>query len=178
MKNHVCRVSVLVLVLWAIFALSSCGLFKSSKRPPEASYIKGGINFHLRGDNHLNIYQRVPHALILCAYQMRDANAFNQLLEEKDGISKLMECGRFDASVTFAKRLIVQPGQDVYEAMEKTEGSKYIAIVAGFYNFQKRSAIKLIPLPMRGMPMFRKPGGIDLSLYLTDTEIRNLTEGK
>ena len=176
MKSYINQIISLVLVVFSTFMFSSCGLFKSAKYPPDAPYIKGGINFHLRGDSQLNMYQRIPHALVLCAYQLRDTNTFNQLMEEKDGMAKLLECGRFDSSVNYAKRLIVQPGQDIYEAMDKIEGANQIGIIAGYYSFQKKQAIKVIPLPMKGLPMFRKPGGIDIALYLTGQEIRNLTK--
>ncbi|MGB4220853.1 MAG: hypothetical protein WBJ50_06195, partial [Smithellaceae bacterium] len=65
------------------------------------------------------------------------------------------------------------PGQDMYEAMEKTDDSKYVALIAGFYNFQKRNAIKIITLPMKGVPLFRRPGGMDIKLYLTSQAIEN-----
>lgn len=166
-----------VFLLFAFsFMLLSCGMIKSVHRPPDAPYVKGGINFHLRGDSRLNVYQQVPHALIVCAYQLKDANAFNQTLEEKEGLSKLLECHRFDGSVNYAKRLIVQPGQDIYEAMEKTDGTHMLGIVAGYYNFDRKKAAKVLALPMSGMPMFRKPGGIDVALLLTDQEIRPMAE--
>jgi hypothetical protein len=173
MKKYFNRTVSLVAAVFFIAALASCGLFKSSRRPADAPYIKGGINFHLRGDQNLNLYQKSPHALVLCAYQLRGVSAFNQMAEEKDGLNKLLECGRFDPSVTYAKKLIVQPGQDIYEAMEKADDSKYVALIAGFYNFQKRQAIKVITLPMKGIPLFRRPGGMDIKLYLSAQTIED-----
>ena len=119
MKSNFDRFVPLVFVVLFTLTLSSCGLFKASSRPADAPYIKGGINFHFRGDKDLNLYHKAPHALVLCAYQLSDTNAFNQLLEEKDGPGRLLACTRFDPSVNYAKRLIVQPGQDLYEATEK-----------------------------------------------------------
>jgi len=176
MKKHIDRLLALLVILALSLFLASCGLFKTTIRPPEAPYIKGGLNFHLRGDNRLNVYQQVPHALLVCAYQLKDANAFHQILEDKDGWSRLLECHRFDGSVNYAKRLIVQPGQDIFEAMEKTEGTTMLGIVAGYYNFDRKKAVKLFSLPMSGMPMFRKPGGMDVSLRLTDQEICTMAE--
>lgn len=175
MKSNISRMIKVALAFAALFLLSSCGSSKPNLRPPEAPYLKGEVNFHLRGDNQLNVYQRIPHALIVCAYQLKDANAFHQTLEDKDGLAKLLECRRFDASVNYAKRLIVQPGQDVYEAMEKIEGTRMLGMVAGYYHFDKKKAVKIITLPMKGV-LFRKPGGMDVALYLTGEEIRALTE--
>jgi len=176
MKNNVDRFIGILLISACFAVFSSCGFFKSTSRPPDAPYIKGGINFHLRGDGQLNTYQQVPHALIVCAYQLKDASAFNQTLEEKEGLSKLLECRRFDQSVSYAKRLIVQPGQDIYEAMEKIDGATLLGVVAGYYNFDRKKAAKVLMLPMSGMPLFRKPGGMDVALFMTDQEIRTLAE--
>ena len=176
MKNYVNRFFGVLLVTACLAALWSCGLFKSTSRPPDAPYIKGGINFHFRGDNRLNVYHQVPHALVVCAYQLKDATAFNQTLEEKEGLSRLLECRRFDNSVNYARRLIVQPGYNIYEAMEKIDGTAMVGIVAGYYNFERKKAAKVLVLPMSGMPMFRKPGGADIALLMTDQEIRLLKE--
>jgi hypothetical protein len=141
-------------------------------------YIKDGINFHLRGGSRLNVYRGVPHALVLCAYQLTDANAFNQLLEEKDGMAKLLSCTRFDPTVNYAKKMIAQPGQDIYEAMEKAEGSRQVAVIAGYYEFQKKQAVKVIPLPVKKMFSFRRAGGTDISLYLSPQEIQDMPDQK
>lgn len=174
MKSYVNRVASILLVLISVLIFSSCSLFKSKPPAVEIPYIKDGINIHLRGDNQLNMYQNVPHALVLCAYQLKDAVAFNQIMEEKDGMARLMECSRFDSSVNYAKRLIVQPGQDIYEAMEKIEGTQQIALIAGYYNFQKKQATKILPIPLKGLPFFKKKRGIDIILYLSSQEIRSL----
>ena len=178
MKIHLRRISMSLCVLVPAFILSSCAFFQSTDFPKDVPYIKDGINFHLRGDNRLNLYRGVPHALVLCAYQLTDANAFNQLLEEKDGMARLLVCTRFDPTVNYAKKMIVQPGQDIYEAMEKTEGSRQVAVIAGYYEFQKKQAVKVIPLPEKKMFSFRRAGGSDISLYLSGREIQNMTDKK
>ena len=104
MKIHLHRISISLCVLVPAFILSSCAFFQSTDVPKDVPYIKDGINFHLRGDSRLNLYRGAPHALVLCAYQLTDANAFNQLLEEKDGMARLLVCTRFDPTVNYAKK--------------------------------------------------------------------------
>jgi type VI secretion system VasD/TssJ family lipoprotein len=177
MKIHP-RIYLSVYALLSVFILSSCAFFQSNDFPKEVPYIQDGINFHLRGDNRLNLYGGVPHALVLCAYQLTDANAFHQMLEEKDGMSRLMACTRFDPSVNYAKKIIVQPGQDLYEAMEKTERTRQVALIAGYYEFQKKQAVKIISLPVKKMFFFKKAGGTDISLYLSSQEIQDMPDQK
>lgn len=177
MKNHH-RLYLYAYVLLSVFILSSCAFFQSNDFPKDVPYIQDGINFHLRGDNRLNLYGGVPHALVLCAYQLTDANAFHQMLEEKDGMARLLVCTRFDPTVNYAKKMIIQPGQDLYEAMEKTEGTRQVALIAGYYEFQKKQAVKIISLPMKKMFFFKKAGGTDISLYLSSQEIQNIPDQK
>jgi len=178
MKIHFHRILISLCILVPAFILSSCAFFQSTDYPRDVPHIKDGINFHFRGDSRLNVYRNVPHALVLCAYQLTDANAFHQLLEEKDGMTRLLACTRFDPTVNYAKKIIVQPGQDLYEAMEKTEGSRQLAVIAGYYEFRKKRAVKVITLPVKKMFSFRRAGVMDLSLYLSPQEIQDMPDKK
>jgi predicted component of type VI protein secretion system len=89
-----------------------------------------------------------------------------------------MECSRFDPSVNFVKRLVVQPGRDLYDAMELSEGTRHVAIVAGYYNFKKKEAVKTVPLPLKGMPFFKKHVGTDISIFCAPQELRILKGGE
>jgi predicted component of type VI protein secretion system len=178
MKTYFHQFLLFVCVLLPAFILSSCAFFQTTDFPKDVPYIQDGINFHFKGDGRLNLYRGVPHALVLCAYQLTDANAFHQMLEEKDGMARLLVCTRFDPSVNYAKKMIVQPGQDLYEAMEKTEGTRQVALIAGYYEFQKKQAVKIISLPVKKMFFFKKAGGTDISLYLSSQEIQDMPDQK
>ena len=148
--------------------------------PPEWRYEKDGIRLHLQGDPKLNLFQGDPHTLLVCLYNLRDPNAFNQLVEEREGLPKLLECGRFDPSVASSKRMVVQPGQELNEVMDRAEGAKYVALVAGYYSLQKEKVVRLYPVPIleesKGM-VFRTrtsiPAILNLDLYLGPQEIQD-----
>lgn len=113
------------------------------------SYEADAINLHITGDAALNLYQKRPHTLIVCAYHLKDLNTFNQLMDEKGGLEKLLECTRFDSSATYAKRLVIQPKQDFKESMSRTENAKYVGIVAGYYSaLKKESAARSYAIPV------------------------------
>src|SRR5512134_1925824 len=76
--NKVLKPLVLLALAWMLASCATTG-----DRAAVTPYIDGGINFHMKGDRQLNLYQRAPHALTVCAYQLKDLNAFNQVLEEK-----------------------------------------------------------------------------------------------
>jgi type VI secretion system VasD/TssJ family lipoprotein len=161
---------------------------KPPEKPPEAPaartqeaewrYEKDGIRLHLKSDPQLNLYQRSPHTLVLCVYHLKDPNAFNQLVDEKEGLWKLLECGRFDPSVTNSKRVVIQPGQEMTELLDRPEGARYVGLVAGYYLLQKERVVRLFPIPVaserRGSTIFLKPGMLNIDLFMGPQEIQDL----
>ncbi len=74
MKNQI----KMLLVLSAFFFLCSCtGITRKS----DFGYSKGDIQLRVKSDLQLNLYQGKPHTLILCVYQLRDPNTFNQIAD-------------------------------------------------------------------------------------------------
>ena len=160
------------LFLFSVIAtLSSCSSTNSASRPAEYTYQREAVTWTLRADPQLNLYQGSPHTLVACTYQLRDPNAFNQLVDEKDGLPKLLECGRFDASVAYAKRLVVQPGQEMRDSLDRAEGARYISVVAGYYKLQKWNAVRLYQIPVNKKNL---PQDVNIELYLGPEAIQDL----
>jgi len=133
-------------VVLATFFVTACA---SQPVPPpsEWRYEKEAVQLHLEADSQLNLYDDNPHTLVLCVYQLRDPNAFNQLTEDEDGLYKLLECESFDSSVVGSKRLIVRPDQHVDTNLDRAEGARYVAIVAGYYLMDKENIVRLYDVP-------------------------------
>lgn len=167
-----------IVVIGILFLCSSCSMMPWSKpntKPPsdvkvtfEARYEKNALTVNIKSNPRLNLYQERPHSLVLCMYELKEPNMFNQFSDERDGIYKLMECGRFDGSVAYSKRQIIQPGEDVSDVRDRAEGAKYLGIVAGYYDLKKSSAIRLLPIDKVG------PGKIVIDLVLGPREIQDI----
>ncbi len=146
--------------------------------PPEWGYAKDAIHLRLKVDPQLNLYQGNPHTLVLCAYQLRDPNAFNQFLDEKEGLSKLMECSRFDPSVTYSKRWIIYPERDMIEFLDRFEGTKYVGLVAGYYSLGKENAVRFFRIPVveekKGKTIYSKVEKLYIDLYFAPQQIQDL----
>lgn len=155
------RIIKCIYVLTLIFMLCSCALFGG---PPNWDYREEAINLYVKSDAQLNLYEGTPHALMICVYQFRDPNAVNQLIDERDGISKLLECDRFDPSVTNARRIVVNPGRELRKTLDRAEGTKYISIVAGYYSMGKDNVFRMVPVPVSFFT--NKPKNVDLYLTL------------
>lgn len=132
------------------FLLCSCSMVSSSPKvtvtPPPLEYKKGGITLNIAADPQLNRYKNSPHTLLICFYQLKDPNAFNQLADDPNSLAKLMECGKFDASVTYTKRIVVQPGQTFSEQRDLAEGTRFFGLAAGYYSQGTEKTTHLAPL--------------------------------
>jgi type VI secretion system VasD/TssJ family lipoprotein len=154
-----------------LLTLMCCLVLSSCVGAPEWKYDKEAISLYYKSDSQLNSYQGNPHTLMLCIFQLRDPNAFNQLIEEEEGLSKLLECNRFDPSVSSSKRLVIYPGKEKTELFDRAEGTKYIGIVAGYYMLQKERAVRFYAVPVS---MFNNPKTLDVNVYLGSYEIQHL----
>jgi len=161
------RKSIFLLVLSLIMIV-----FISCAGAPQYVYEKEAIILQVKSDPQLNLYRNSPHTLFLCLYQFRDPNIFNQLLDEKDGLQKLLECSRFDPSVTSAKSFIVSPNGEKLEKIDRVEGTRYVGMIAGYYNLQKGKVTHFVPVQLSSFG--NKPKVLNINLYLGPQGIREM----
>jgi type VI secretion system VasD/TssJ family lipoprotein len=171
----------------AMLLLAACAA--KQLPPPQWTYEKEAIRLHILADPKLNLDEGEAHTLLLCTYQLSDPNNFNQLANDQDGLYQLLECRLFGEGAAAAKRLIIQPGQDVNMVLDRAEGARYVAIVAGYYILQKERMIKMVEIPeyieKKGVikkSKTRKPAQMNIELLLGPQQITTLSpstpEGK
>lgn len=169
-------------LLWGVIA-GLVGCAKSPPlppSPPEYTYEKEAIELHVKSDPRLNLYDGLPHTLLLCVYQLRDPNTFLQLADQPGGIYKLLECAPFDPSVAAAKRLIVHPDQDLKYPLDRAEGARYVAVAAGYYALQKGNIVRFFDIPVvvekpeaKGLQPVSRPGRLTIELNLGSERIED-----
>jgi type VI secretion system VasD/TssJ family lipoprotein len=130
----------------ALFLLASC----ATKPPPipEYRFAKDAIKLRMKSDPQLNSNQNSPHTLLVCVYQVKDKSMFEQLSSNEDGIYQLLDCEPFNDSVTAAKRLIIQPNQDLTFVMDRMESTKNIGIAAGYFKLEKSRITRIFDIPV------------------------------
>ena len=168
---------VLALLLASCAGGSSSGGGAGGASSGAYEYEKDAISLHLKGDPKLNLFEKRPHTRLVCIYQLRDPNALNQVLQDAEDVTKLIECGRFDPSIVNTKKFILQPGKEITEALDRAEGARYIGIVAGYYNLDKQRASRIIPVPVSGM-FGKKASKMELDVFLGPDEILAVKEKK
>jgi type VI secretion system VasD/TssJ family lipoprotein len=135
-----------VVIFLGILFLSAC--VKKPVLPPEYKFEAQAIKVHVKADSLLNLQDGMPHTLLICVYQLREPNAFNQNSDMEKGLRKLVECEIFAGSVVHAKRLIVHPGTEATFNLDRAEGAKYVGIVAGYYLLEKERMTRLFDIPL------------------------------
>jgi type VI secretion system VasD/TssJ family lipoprotein len=143
-----------------------------SKKAAAEAFKKDDITLAIKADPQLNRYQNNAHTLFLCIYQLRDPNGFNQLVEEDGGIQKLMECRRFDGTVVNAKRMVIQPGQELRDVRDRAQGAHYVGVVSGYYGTGKEKVTHLEPLTPNSTS---DSSGTSITIELGPYEIESVT---
>ena len=163
-------------------ALNGCSSAPLVTIPPDYRYEKDAISLHIKADPQLNLFQKNPHTLLLCIYHLRDPHAFNQLRDEKDGLQKLLECDRFDPAVVQVRRILLQPGQEIRESLDRPEGARFVNVAAGYYNMRKARVTGSFPVPLsqekRGGNLVQRAEPLAIDLYLGPQEIQKVGENK
>jgi type VI secretion system VasD/TssJ family lipoprotein len=169
MKSH----TKLFLLLVPMVLLCSCS---KTVIPPRWEYEKDAVRLYYKSEPQLNFYRGSPHTLALCVYFLEHPNDFNQALDEKGGLEKLLECSKFAPSVTNTKRLIINPNKEDKEFLDRPTGAKYVAVAAGYYQLQKENIIRLFTIPIseeKSMSKItQKPGILKIDLNLGPQKIQ------
>jgi type VI secretion system VasD/TssJ family lipoprotein len=148
---------------------------------PQWRYAREAIHLKLHADTNLNLHEGKPHTLMICIYQLKRKTSFNSLTEEIDGRYKLLECQPFDATVANTKRLIIHPGDNLNLLMDRLEGTRYLAIVAGYYLLQKKRIIRIVDFPViteqqgfMGNKTTTRVGKLNLTIIFGDQQIKGI----
>ncbi|WP_320006566.1 type VI secretion system lipoprotein TssJ [Maridesulfovibrio sp.] len=189
------RGRLFIFMLLLLVPVSGCGGNKKPVNPttvttPASSpdqmkwtYQTDAISFKLGVAKNLNEYDGAPHSLLLCIYQLSNISKFNEFSGSSAGMEKLFNCTSFDPSVTQVKREFVQPGHNSTISMDRAEGTKFVGVVAGYYDLQgKGSRTWQIPMDVSETGMlwwsdtWYSPAKLDAMIILGPHEIQKVGE--
>ncbi len=114
-----------------------------------AIFCEDCVSFGITADPQLNLHQGIPHSLKLCIYQLSEPNSYKQLGQSMNGLYDLLDCKRFDSSVKAAQQEFIYPGTQQRLTFDRAEDTRFIGIVAGYYNLRKEDIIRLYEIPLQ-----------------------------
>ena len=171
---------VIFLIIIVTSFLSSCF---TGKKPDPADpglvwgYGPKSITISYQASKDLNVYDGKPHTILLCLFQLSEPNVFNELSKSDDGLTKLLECSRFDKSVAGFTRIIVQPGENKTLQLDREENAKWVGLAAGYFNLNSNQITKLFEIPIvtkKKWLLFKTPipGELVINLSLGSNKIQ------
>ena len=122
-----------------------CGLF-TKKGEDSTAYIPNAIKIGLAATPDLNFYNNQAHAVTVTFYELAKTDAFTRMLTSREGRSQLVIGTEFDKSVLSHRSLVLQPGEFREQLLDREEGARYIAAVAGYYQDDPRQISIVYPI--------------------------------
>ncbi|MDO5483588.1 MAG: type VI secretion lipoprotein TssJ [Desulfovibrionaceae bacterium] len=193
-----CPLKPLLLLVLGGFLLISTGC--SSSPPPIAAgsmitpgtspdtmlwnFAARALALHLKATPDLNYVDGQAHTLRLCMYQLEKTDTFNDLASTSEGLTKLMQCERFDPSVKDMNSQIITPGQVESRLFDRAEGARHVAVVAGYGKLEPGLVSRVWDVPaaryesgsLFWKDVYYYPGPLEMIILLGPSSLQRYTE--
>lgn len=109
---------------------------------------KGAISLILEAADDSNLIDGTGHATSICIMQVPDADKLKAMGQDADGIRALLACRPAPPDIIAARQFYVQPGTHMTLVMDRVEGARHIAVVAGFNSLSPEACLATVPIPV------------------------------
>ncbi len=148
-----------LLLLGLVLALSSCSKkedpYAMPQPQPAASPEKvawmaepGAITVILDAEDDCNLIDGEGHATSLCIMQLPKEDGVRPLASTPDGLLELLQCKPRPPDILSATQLYVQPSTYRVFPMDRVEGARYVAVVAGFNDLVPETSFASVAIPI------------------------------
>ncbi|GAB6888306.1 type VI secretion system lipoprotein TssJ [Desulfothermus okinawensis JCM 13304] len=177
-----------IIFFFPLFFIISCGSNAKNLREPKWVYGSRAIEIHYKADNKLNFFNNNPHTLVLKVFQLKDISNFKDLIQNKDGILRLLQylgqtgfLGKAESDLLGYKEFIIEPGEEKIIYLDRAEGARWIGVVAGYYILSPDNCSRVFKIPLiykkKGL-LFKKTsvsiGKLFVNLMLGPTGIQQI----
>lgn len=111
------------------------------------------IELKFVASSELNSFSQRAHTLTVKVVQLSELSSLNTLFQTSDGIAQVLSQPlEMIPNAVFSETYVLAPTQTVTYQFAREENSKYIAVVAGFAELDKKSSVKIIPISVQVIP--------------------------
>ena len=149
--------------------------------PVKWSFWPNGVSMRIKAGPRLNEYEGKTHTVSLCVYQLSNANVFQNLAKQHDGVITLLNCKSFDNSVASFNRVIMEPGKTVDLVLDRAEGAQFVGLAAGYFELKPDKAVRMVEIPLdvveKGVfttDTYKRPSPLNLDVLLGPQYIENV----
>lgn len=143
-RDYLCKVVGTIVISLMLLSLLNCS---SDKSTAKVAYKSGGIIINYFTESNLNTYDETSHSLMLGVYQLDNINGFTQLSKDITGTQKLLSLTKFDQSVQGIDSKFIYANESGTLVLDRLENTRWIAIVAGYYNIVPQQVVKQFEIP-------------------------------
>ncbi|WP_028304053.1 type VI secretion system lipoprotein TssJ [Oceanospirillum maris] len=112
-------------------------------------YEPKSIALRVTADGQLNAYMGQPHTLTLKIIQLSNPAIISELRQSPFGLSDLMAAKgkELSSSIIREDSLALGPGVTKTLVLDREQGVRYIALVAGYFEMESKKSVRIIPIP-------------------------------
>ena len=145
--------------------------FKKNYQVPKVqwTFAAKAIEIRFKADGNLNFYDGEPHTLAVAVYQMSDPSVYLGYGTSRDKLTEIMDAHRFDPSVTSFQQVFLQPGEERVIRFDRAEKSRFVGVVAGYFQSDPDQTTRLFEVPVLVTPgkdtVLAAPGTLNINIF-------------
>lgn len=114
----------------------------------DAPFGAGLLTFQISSDTNLNSLNNISNSCTLLFLQTSDKKSLQDLMYNPVLIKQFFSgVGKADGILKIDK-YIAMPGQDITLHIDRSEGAKYVGIIAGYYPFPGKQHMIILDIPV------------------------------
>ncbi|ANI82672.1 type VI secretion system lipoprotein TssJ [Kosakonia oryzae] len=113
-----------------------------------APFAQGAITLAIQTDPDLNAVHGIANSCTLLVIQAQQANTLSKLLSNPFALKSLFSAAGAQDEILKVDRYAAMPGQRTTLHIDRSENTRYLAVVAGYYPFPQKQHMALIRIPV------------------------------
>lgn len=145
-------------------------------------FAEGSITLNIQTDPDLNILQGNANSCTLLVIQAEQSSTLSKLLSTPVALKSLFSAAGAQDDILKVDRYAAMPGQSTTLHIDRSEKTRYIAIVAGYYPFPQKQHMALVAIPVTTTSdgwwhptWFAALSPLSLTLHLGSTSISDFS---
>ncbi|MGT3194322.1 type VI secretion lipoprotein TssJ [Yersinia enterocolitica] len=146
-------------------------------------FSSSAISLHINPSVKLNSWNDIPNSCTLLIVQAKEKRILQNIMDNPAVIRQLFEgAGTYDGILKI-DRYVAMPGQNTTLHIDRSENTRYVSIIAGYYPFPTKQHMLLldIPITVTKQGWWREKWSADLAhlntkIFLEQEKIRQVQD--
>lgn len=111
-------------------------------------FAQGAIALNITADPGLNSWNEIANSCTLLVIQAQNASSLNKVLSNPAQLKSLFNGAGAENDILKVDRYATMPGQQITLHIDRSENTRKVAIVAGYYPFPKKQHMAMVSIPV------------------------------